>query len=222
MADAGAPPDFSCSGATLPTSAPATITITGQTFDEGQTATPLGGVAVAAFSRSGTMLAMTTSDSMGNFTLSIATLGAPVDGYLRGTKSGYRETNVWPAVPWSASTNVGEVALLQPLTETLLAALVGISIDQMKGQIFVNISDCKDINISGATGSSSPAGSNTFYIAGGTPSTTATSTDSEGSLLIANVPAGNATISAQSGTQALRNVVVVSKANVVTTVSVQP
>jgi hypothetical protein len=83
--------DLSCAG-TLPTSAPATLLLNG-TISEiapGATAKPLSGVLYEVVSASDdAVLASSTTDAAGMWSIELATRGQPQDVYTRWSKPGY-------------------------------------------------------------------------------------------------------------------------------------
>src|SRR2546426_1588257 len=91
---------FECLGQALPTTAPATITVTGQVRQNVLSQTALRGAYVFAF-RTGdtTTLTADTSNTPGFYSLSITTRGTPVNGYVRATDSPHITTSPYPTVP---------------------------------------------------------------------------------------------------------------------------
>ncbi len=89
---------FECLGKPLPTTAPASLTVSGQLKANALSPMALPSAAVAAF-KTGvtTALDTTSSDGGGFYTLTIASGGTPVDGYVRVSKSGYLTTYGYPA-----------------------------------------------------------------------------------------------------------------------------
>ncbi len=95
---------FECLGQALPTTAPATIAVTGQVRQNALAPTALRGAYVFAFPTVGTdTLAADTSDTPGFYSLSITTGGTPVNGYVRATDSAHITTYAYPAVPLAAN-----------------------------------------------------------------------------------------------------------------------
>ena len=212
---------FECLGKPLPTTAPNPIHVGGQTKANAVSPTALQTAAVAAFKTGDTTtLASATSDGGGFYTLTIATGGLPVDGYVRVSKTGYITTYGYPAVPLSADAT--ENILVITTTElNLFAGLVGVSPTPGDGFIAVVVTDCAGNPLTGATISSSPAGS-VYYNAGGAPSSTATATAPDGVAYIFNVAAGNVTILGTAKGHALRQHVVNARADAVTLTAIQP
>jgi len=94
---------FECLGQALPTTAPATVTVTGQVKQNALSPNALGGAYIFAF-RTGdtTTRAADTSNTPGFYSLTITTGGTPVDGYVRATDSAHITTYAYPPVPLAA------------------------------------------------------------------------------------------------------------------------
>src|SRR5262249_11059715 len=103
-----------------PASIPAMITISGtaSSRDLSGNATPVQGVAVAAYKKTDptTAVATATTDASGNYSLTVTTGGAPVDGYLKATKSGNTDTYLYPPAPLIADFTMGSINMLTPTT----------------------------------------------------------------------------------------------------------
>jgi hypothetical protein len=212
---------FECLGAPLPTTAPATVTVSGQIRQNALSPTALGNAIIDAF-RTGnpTALVTDTSNTPGFYSLSISTGGAPVDGYLRVTHSGQVDTYAYPSRPlfMDLMTNV-----LMPTSNELafLGTAVGVTQAAGNGFIGVVVKNCAGTALAGATVSTNPPGT-VKYNSGSTPSSTATSTSSDGVAYVFNVTAGNVTVMANASGNVLRQHVVNARANVVTLTEIQP
>lgn len=217
----GPAPGFECLGAPLPTTAPATVLVAGEIRANALNPTALGGAIITAF-RTGnaTPLAADTSDTAGRYSLSVSTGGTPVDGYLRVTHSGHVDTYAYPSRPLfdDLATNV-----LMPTTQELqfLGAAVGVTQAAGNGFIGVIVKNCDGAAIAGATVSTNPPGT-VRYNSGSSPSSSATSTSTDGVAYVFNVPAGNATVMANASGNVLRQHVVNARADVVTLTEIQP
>jgi len=213
---------FECLGKPLPTTAPSTVHVTGQTKYNALNPTALQSASVRAFKTSDTTTALdsTTSDGSGNYTLTIATGRTPVDGYVRVTKTGYLATYGFPAVPLSADATDNILVLTSSEFGTL-ASLVGESPTPGDGFIAIVVTDCAGNPLTGATVASNPPG-RIHYNAAGAPSSSATSTYTDGVAYIFNVAAGDVTIFGTASGHALRQHVVNARANAVTLTQIQP
>lgn len=204
--DNGSNPDtgpYACLGDPLPTTAPATITVTG-TVTQGVISPAASADAAVTAYRTGntTPLATTTTAANGTFSLTISTGGTPVDGYLQIAKSGYITTFAYPPAPLAA--NATESAIIVTSTEfNGLSQSAGVTQDGAKGFIAVVVENCDGAPISGATVTTNPAGTYR-YNAGGFPSSSATSTATDGIAYVFNVGPGDVVVQAQGGGHTLR------------------
>lgn len=211
---------YACLGQALPTTAPALITITGQATDI-VNHNAVSGAPVFAF-RTGdtTTLAADTTTTPGFYAVSILTGGTAVDGYLRITSGSYITTYAYPAQPLRADT-VNNISMVTPTEFGLLAAAAGITPQAGKGFIGIVVKDCMGAAISGATVSSTPAGTVLYNVAG-VPSSSAGSTASDGIAYIANVTAGDVTVMSSAGGHTLRQHVVNARGDAITLTEIRP
>lgn len=212
---------FECLGAPLPTTAPSTITVGGQILGNALAPTALSGAEVLA-SRTGTdTLAADTSNTPGFYSLTFATQGTPVNGFLRVTKSGYLPTYAYPARPLAANDTTNVLAITS-IEFGILGTAVGESQQAGNGFIGVVVRNCSGTPLAGATVQTSPAGGAVKYNFGGAPSSTATSTSADGVAYVFNVAAGNVTVMATANGHTLRQHVVNARADVITLTEIQP
>jgi hypothetical protein len=215
------PDPYACLGQPLPATAPSTVTVQGTVRYNVATPTALAGATVQGFKTGDTTtLAATTSDAGGNYLLSLSTGGVPIDGYIRVSKSSYLDTYGYPPQPLSA--NAAESVLLITSSELgFLGVALGVTPTAGKGMIAVVVEDCTGTPIQGATVSTSPAGT-VKYNSGGSPSSSATSTGSDGVAYVLNVTAGDVVVMASAGGHALRQHTVNARADVVTLTAIAP
>ena len=223
--DASGPPaGFGCVGDTLPSNASAVVAVNGQIRADALNPNAVSGAIVAAFrvSDTTTALATDTSDTPGFYSVNITTGGTPVNGFLKVTHSGQLDTYAYPARPLreNLTTNV-----LMPTSAEIgfLGGLVGVTQSGTNGFIGVVVKDCLGNTVSGATVTTSPAGT-VKYNAGTTPSGSATSTASDGVAYVFNVPVGDVTVMATARGYTLRQHVVRARASsgAVTLTEIQP
>jgi len=177
---------------------PDTITISGTAVEQTQTAsTPLAGVAISGYTVSddNTAIATATTDAQGNYSLSVPTHGAPVDGYLKATKSGEVDTYLYPPAPMTADFPMAPVNMVSTSNYSTLRSFIGGTAG--KGLVIALVVDAGGQPVAGATVSSSPASAKYVYMdANGNPfSTTATAADGI-SFMIDTPPTGTVTVSA--------------------------
>ena len=82
-------------------------------------------------------LGSTNADGSGNFALSIATNGAPVNVYLEAFGSAFMETFAWPPGPLSADDTGVTVEMTTTTTLASFANLCGASQDASHGTVIV-------------------------------------------------------------------------------------
>ena len=212
---------FECIGQALPTTAPATIAVTGQINSNALSPSPQPGAVVSAF-RTGdtTTLATATSNTPGFYTLQVLTGGAPVDGYLRVTHSGHIDTYGYPSRPLAADA-VDNVLLITSSELGALGTIVGVPQTAGNGFMAVIVQDCSGTPLAGATVTTTPAGT-VRYDAGSGPSATATSTSTDGVAYVFNVTPGNVTVHATASGHTLRQHVVNARADAVVLTQIQP
>ena len=212
---------FGCVDDTLPTIAPGLVAVNGAIRANALSPGPVSNAIVIAFRVGATdTLAIDTSNTPGDYGVSITTGGTPVNGYLRVTHSGQLDTYAYPSRPLVANltTNV-----LMPTQNELdfLGVAVGVTQSASNGFIGVVVRDCFGATVAGATVSTS-AGGTVRYNSGSTPSASATSTSTDGVAYVFNVPAGDVTVRANGGGETLRQHVVTARAGTVTLTEIQP
>lgn len=217
----GPTPGFECLGQALPTTAPALVNVTGRVTANVLSPNPVPGAFVFGFRTAGTdTLAADTTDTPGNYSLSITSGGAPVNGYVRVTDGSHLDTYAYPAVPLAG--DVTENVLMVSSNEfATLAAAAGITPVPGDGFIGLVVRNCAGAPVEGATVTSNPAGT-VRYNTAGFPSSSATSTASDGVAYIANVTAGNVTVQANASGHALRQHIVNARAGAITLTEIQP
>jgi len=212
---------FECLGAALPTTAPNTITLEGQTLANALAPTALSGAEVLALRTDTDTLAADTSNTPGFYSLSIATGGAPVNGFLRITRNGYLPTYAYPPRPLAANDTTN-VLVITSLEFGILGTATGESQTTGNGFIGVVVANCSGTPLGGATVTTNPPGGAVKYNFGGGPSSTATATSADGVAYVFNVPAGNVTVMATANGHTLRQHAVNARANVITLTEIQP
>ena len=221
--DAPAGP-FGCLGQPVPTTAPDPVALSGTaTTLSGTTSVPAPGVKVQALhiSDNSAITASVTTDSSGAYSLSLPTGGNALDVYLRASKSGDRDTTVFPATNLFADSTGGEVVIITQSDFDFLAQLSNKSQSSSKGAVGVIVTDCDGTVLQGAVITTQPSVP-VVYVNNGTPDTSATSTDATGVGLVFNVPAGSVTLSATVNGMTLRSHTINAIAGVTTTAAIRP
>ena len=169
---------------------------------------PANGVLIEAFRNSDetNRIAFTTSDSSGNYSITIQTNGEAIDGFLKATLAGHKDTYLYPPYPLTADFDQASVIMVTPDTyDDLNTFAQG---NQMAGKALIGavVTDGTD-PLEGAMVTSSPAASVTRYndeAAGFVfPSSQATSTHTDGVAYLFNVTPGPVTVSATHATVTL-------------------
>ncbi len=198
-----------------PPSVPATITIGGTAFDSGQgSSTPLAGVTISLKNRADdSQLASATSDASGKYSMSVTTGGHVVDAYILATMSGYADAAAFPAGPFAADNDKADSNLITSTNFNLLSIYTG----QQSGNgiIVAEILDASSMPVAGATVASSPASTYRYSDANGRPSST-TSTNTDGTSFLVNVPVGAVTLSATKTGDAFKSHTVTARADTFT------
>jgi hypothetical protein len=180
-----------------PPSVPAMLTIGGLANENTQSgSTPLQGVAIALYhvGDDATPLATATSGADGRYSMMVPTNGHVVDAYLKASKSGYVDNNMYPAGPFQADTSNADANLITTGNYGLLTTFAG----QQSGHgiVVVEILDASSQPVQGATiASTPPAGAYKYMDSNGIPTST-TSTNTDGAAFLINVPPGDITVAA--------------------------
>lgn len=203
----------------------AMITISGTaTARSGTTTSMPAGVVVSAY-RNGddtTVVAMTTTDAMGKYSLVVPTNGQPLDGYLKGTLATYMDTYLYPPAPVTADFAGASMNMITPGTLNLLASLLcGATQQDTTGVVAAVVIDAAQMPVAGATTASTPAPTKTCYNMGGTPNKNATMTDTDGVAYMFNVT-GQASVSATKSGSTFMSHPVNARVGTFTTTLIQP
>lgn len=206
------------------------ITVSGTaTKREGTSSNPFAGVTIAAFKRGdSTPIAMTTTDTAGNYSLTLTTNGVAVDGYIKGTASGYIDTYLYPPKALAESYDMASINMINQSTLDLLSGLLcKKNQDAAKGLVATIVADANRMPIAGATVTATPAAEKYCYNQTDTngmtlPKDTATITDTDGIGYMINVPAGEVTVGAMKSGMTFVAHPVEARAGALTTTVIQP
>ncbi|NVB83357.1 MAG: hypothetical protein HOV81_33605 [Kofleriaceae bacterium] len=215
--------------ADAPSNVPAMITVTGTAKEVGLTGTtPLAGVTVAAY-RNGNdtdAVAMATTDSSGNYTLTITTNGQALDGYVKATLAQYVDTYLYPPFALAENFDGASLNMVKPATFGVLAnTACRANQDSGKGTIAVIVASAPDTSaaaVEGATVSSTPAATKYCYNGtSGAPDFMATATAADGIGYMFNVT-GDVTVSAMKTGSTCNSHKVNARAGALTTTLIVP
>jgi hypothetical protein len=193
---------FECLGTPLPSTADMQVTI-GGTVTNPFSGNKLPGASVQAFLVGVPAAIFTTmTDANGAFSHDQGTGNVPRNAYLKTTLNGYLDTYFYPAVP-IVHDYTTDIQLQTTADLTTLAMVAQVTVDATKGQLLIIVTDCNGTPLSGATITTTPAGTTRYFVEGA-PSPTAVATDMSGVAYVANLPAGNTTLNASVAGMALR------------------
>jgi len=205
---------------------PQMITISGKTTERGLSGeTNVAGVmlAVYASSNESTPLAMATSDAQGMFTLTVTTMGMPIDGYVLAKKGGYVDLYMYDTGPFIDSFADANLNMITPGNKDFLSSLAGGNQMAGKGLIGLQVRDASGNPVAGATVSSTPASGSYHYTgSNGLPDSAATMTSADGVAFMFNVPSGAITVTASKSGLTFHPHAVKAPADKMTTTSVTP
>jgi hypothetical protein len=183
--------------------------------------TPIDSARVDAFlTGNASSLDSAITDSSGAFSLTVATAGIPLDGYIRARRSGYLDTYTFPSAPLPASIS-RSFTMLTPSVFGLLSGFLGVTQTAGNGWIAVVVVDCTGNPVAGAAVSTTPPGTVRYDDNSG-PSSTASVTGTDGQAYVFNVGAGNVVVAASVGTTTFRSHTVVAVADQITVTLVAP
>jgi hypothetical protein len=226
--DAGDP--FGCLGKPLPVTAPAMITISGVAEEiTANGSKALVDTNVKGYDAGNTELASTkTAGTTAAYSLSVATGGAPLDGYVVGTHeqgsapTPYLDTYLYPPAPLAVDTGKARIVMFSKGIFDLAAGLATVNQAAGKGFLAIVVSDCNNTVLMGATVSTEPGGDIRYNGANAVPNPAAVATAKDGIGYVFNVPVGKVTVKASYNGMTLRAHDVMVRPDVVTTTVVQP
>jgi hypothetical protein len=226
-AEAAAPDagPFACHGAPLPTTAPASVSLSGSTaLLTAGGLSPAAGVTVTALAATNdATIATTTSDASGAFSVTASTGGTPLDAYFHATKANIIDAYYYPVAPFAADASDVDFLLVTSATFVTVQALLGVTQSASESTLVVMVQDCNGNAVAGATVSTIPANTAVYYDgSNGLPSATASSTSTDGIAIVFNVAPGTVTVGAQAPGAAFRSHTVKARAGTLTLTRVAP
>ena len=211
-------PDFSCLGKSSTVAVdPLPISGTVQTYGVSGVV-PTSGVLVEAHQRSDdSLVTSTTTDSQGNFSLSIPTGGVPFDGYLVMTKSGFVvDASAYWSKPLTQATISTPLVLSSGELSVFYQLAGGISQNPDDGTVMFSVADCSGSPINDGFVIASPAGfgplsSTNIGFSGGLPN-----------YWLLNQPAGDTAVQMNAGVQVFGQTSFIAITGQTTYVSITP
>lgn len=197
---------YTCSTLSYPTTAPASITVSGVV--QGFTSSPIDSAVVLAFKNgTATPVDSTMTNASGQFTLNASTGGAPLDGYVKASKSGLIDTYAFPSAPLPANASI-TLTMINTTTLGLLASNDGVTPVAGKGALAIRPVDCTETVVPTATVSTSPSA--TLY------------GDASGDFFAFNVAPGSVQVNAQYQSHVFHSHSVTAIADAVTITIIAP
>lgn len=217
--------DFSCLGQPLPTVAVAQLDLGGFVTAAGLSRTPVEGALIELMDPSGSVVASAVSGTDGGrYAVSTAIGCAPYAGSMRASKpdAGFSDNWYYPSAPWRMSRSSLELVIFDGAAQTLVAGIAGVTVQPGTGALALGVDDCAGRPMSGATVTTSPAGTVRYVSALGFPSATETATTGKGQLIVFNVPPGMVELNAMAAGQTLRSKRVLVHENAITSTTLTP
>ncbi|MBL9016210.1 MAG: hypothetical protein JNL83_18625 [Myxococcales bacterium] len=206
--------DFNCVTTPWPSTAPDPLSFSGRVTD------PIGMVNVGGAT---VEVRKTSDDSVvvtgaaaanGIFAFNVATLGVAPAVYRKATAAGHLDGYTYdPFPPFSAKYAGRGVYAPTAANRDMYYTAAGLTADPAKGTVLVEVFDCIDLTVYGATVEAPTAGRVLYLDDGGLPSGTATATGSPGIAVLLNVPAGPLDATVHAGSVVYRASSVVVRAN---------
>jgi hypothetical protein len=200
------PADLSCVGMEPPVGVvPDPLTIAGHTISisAGAPASVAGAAVEVRKVSDDSVLASATSAADGTYTVSVATAGASVTGYIHAAADSFAPSNLFPPDPIQASIGSLTVPLFATSLLPLLATLAGTAIVPGDGIAILQINDCAGESMAGVQVQLVGTNADTKIVYGagsqGLPNPQATATDESGTVFVINIPPGPITIKGTYG-----------------------
>jgi hypothetical protein len=206
--------DFTCSGVAWPATSPDPLSIIGRVTDP-VAMTNVGGAMVELHKTSDdALLVMGAAATNGIFAFNVATAGTAPAIYRKATLAGYLDGYTYdPYAPFDTSHSSRGIYTPTAASRDTFYAAAGIANDPARSTVLVEILDCIDLPVYGAT-VEAPGATRVIYLDdGGAPSGSATSTGSPGIAVVLGVPAGAIDITVHAGSVVFRARPVTARAN---------
>jgi len=160
-----------------------------------------------------TILATTTTDNNGNFSVSVTSEGLPVSGYLELTASGYTHARQYWSKPLTGPTSISPILYTPQSLASIYFDTVELTPQPNMATIVLSIADCSGSPVTGASAIVDP---NTEFVidaaAYGIP----------GSKWVLNQPAGMTAVSVNSGSTTFGTTQVTAASGDLILVSITP
>jgi hypothetical protein len=157
---------------------------------------------------------MGTAATNGIFAFNVATAGTAIGLYRKATLSGHLDGYTYdPFAPFDGNHSGRGVYAPTAASRATYYAAAGVTPDPAKSTVLVEIFDCIDLPVYGATVEAPTAGTIVYFDDSGAPSTSATATGSPGIAMLLNVAPGPLEVTVHAGSVVYRSVPITSRAN---------
>ena len=206
--------EFSCAGMAWPANAPDPLSFQGRVTDPIGMAN-VGGAAVEIHKISDdSLVVMGAAATNGIFAFNIPTAGAAPAVYRKATLAGRLDGYTYdPFPPFDGNHAARGIYAPTAANRDMYYAAAGMTADLAKGTVLVEVFDCIDLQVYGATVEAPTAGRVIYLDDGGAPSTTPTATGSPGIAVLLNVPVGALDATVHAGSVVYRARPVTVRAN---------
>ncbi len=206
--------DFACNGVAWPTTAPDPLSLVGRVTDP-VGMTNVGGAAVEIRKRSDdSVIVMGDAATNGIFAFNVATAGTAPALYRKATLAGRIDGYTYdPYPPYDTNHSTRGIYAPTAANRDSYYTAAGIASDPARSTVFVEIFDCLDLQVYGATIEAPGAAKIIYLDDNGAPTASQLSTGSPGVAVALNVPAGAVDITVHAGSVVYRAVPVTSRAN---------
>jgi hypothetical protein len=228
------PLDLTCAGNPAPTTATATVTVSG-----GASGLTLNGMNPQVVALTGATINACTGDCKAQnkldtittdaqcagmtcafTTKALTTGGTPLDGYLKAAAQGFQTFNLFPPQPLTADFPNAPIIAFSNQIVSALAILTGVSQDPTKGLLVLIYTDCAGTPINGASPTLQQGG---VDVVGATVfDASALSSMGAGTYFVLNVPAGDTEVGGTAQGSTLRAHTILSVAGETSTTQVTP
>ncbi|MBL0217968.1 MAG: hypothetical protein IPQ07_29325 [Myxococcales bacterium] len=206
--------DFTCMGTAWPTTAPDPLSVIGRVTDPVTMANGGGATVELHKASDDALIVMGAAATNGIFAFNLATAGVAPTIYRKATLAGSVDGYTYdPYAPFDGSHAGRGIYAPTPASRDSYYTAAGLANDPAKGTVLVEIFDCLDLQVYGAT-IEAPGAAKIIYVDdSGAPSGTATSTGSPGIAVVLGAPPGPIAITVHAGSVVFRAWPVTSRAN---------
>ncbi len=206
--------DFTCSGVAWPATAPDPLSVIGRVTDP-VAMTDLGGAFVELRKSSDdALVVMGAAATNGIFAFNVVTTGTAPAFYRKATLADHVDGYTYdPYAPFDTAHSSRGIYAPTPMGRDRYYAAAGIANDPAKATVLVEVVDCLELPVAGATVEAPGAIRIVYLDDGGAPNGSATSTSSSGIAIVLGARAGALDVTVHAGSVVFRPVPVTARAN---------